>query len=633
MVKEMKKFNFIGETENIANGITEIFSRLGFELASDGICVEVEKTEEKKLLVMYTGDRFKISYRSPVMFFRGLSYILEANGEALEVEESPGFESNGIMLDVNQGNAAPTTKSLKSILISMALMGLNRFYIYMEDAFELPDEPYFGYMRSRYSQEELREIDDFAYMFGIEVIPCIQTLGHLASVLRWSKYSDIKENESVLLVGEEKTYAFIEKMIDAATLPFRSRKIHVGLDEAWNLGLGEYLRRHGYTEPYEVMQMHVKRVLEICKKRDLEPMMYSDMYMRMANNTGDSYYDYYSVDKPIPQEIIDSAPKDIGLAYWDYCHTNTADYEAIIKRHQLLSPNIIFVGGIWSWTGFGIDYPKTFKTTIAALSACRKCSIHDVFATIWGGAGEHNVFATLLGMQLWAELDYTGSFDEEKTRKRFKMCTGADYDAFMAIGYLDNMFGEEAHDGLDYTNLSQYLMWQDPLQGFFDKNIDGEALSKQYDMLTAQMNIAKKTSGQFSFVFEFVEKVSAVLALKAAIGIRAKTAYDAGDKEYLTQLSKTVVPELINRAKSLREYHRTMWFEIYKPIGWDTMDIKYGALIARLDTMRNRLTNYVSGYVNSIAELEEQRLYYKGNPGRVREVSITKMMSAGRISK
>jgi len=39
----------------------------------------------------------------------------------------------------------------------------------MEDSFELPDEPYFGYMRSRYSEEELCEIDDFAYMFGIEV--------------------------------------------------------------------------------------------------------------------------------------------------------------------------------------------------------------------------------------------------------------------------------------------------------------------------------------------------------------------------------------------------------------------------------------------------------------------------------
>lgn len=628
----MKKFNFIGDISLVSDGLAEMSSRLGFGISPDGICVEAEKNDKKKLSVSYNGEKFKISYGTPVMFFRGLSYILENDGEVLSVEEALAFRSNGIMLDVNQGNAAPTMESLKRIITRMALMGLNRFYIYMEDSFELPDEPYFGYMRSRYSEAELRELDDFAYILGIEVVPCIQTLGHLASVLRWPAYSEIKENESVLLVGEEKTYTFIEKMIDAVTRPLRTNKIHVGLDEAWNLGLGEYLRRHGYTEPYEVMQIHVNRVLEICKKRNLEPMMFSDMYMRMANNTGIPFYDYYSVEKPLPQEIIDSAPKDVDLSYWDYCHTNEDDYVALIKRHQLLSENIVFVGAIWSWTGFGIDYPKTFKTTIAALSACRKCGVRDVFATIWGGAGEHNIFATLLGMQLWAELDYNGGFDEEKLRKRFKACTGEDYDDFMAIGYLDNMFGEDARDGLDYTNLSQYLMWQDPLQGFFDRNIDGAALSAQYDELCTRMSKAKKKS-EFSFVFEFVEKVSAVLALKANIGIRAKTAYDEGDRKELSCLAKNVLPELIKRAKKLREYHRAMWMEIYKPIGWDTMDVKYGAVISRLDTAKVRISDYVTGKVSSLAELEEPRLYYKGEPGRVREVGIIKMMTAGRISK
>lgn len=629
----MKKFNFIGDIIPVSVGIKEMSSRLGFEISPEGICVEAEKNNENKLSVSFNGGKFKISYGTSVMFFRGLSYVLENDGEAISVEETLAFRSNGIMLDVNQGNAAPTMKSLKCIITRMALMGLNRFYIYMEDSFELPDELYFGYMRSRYSEAELREIDDFAYMLGIEVVPCIQTLGHLASVLRWPAYSGIKENESVLLVGEEKTYIFIEKMIDAVTRPLRTNKIHVGLDEAWNLGLGEYLRRHGYTEPYEVMQMHVSRVLEICKKRNLKPMMFSDMYMRMANNTGIPFYDYYSVEKPLPQEIIDSAPKDVGLSYWDYCHANEDDYVALIKRHQLLSENIVFVGAIWSWTSFGVDYPKTFKTTIAALSACRKCGVQDVFATIWGGAGEHNIFATLLGMQLWAELDYNGSFDKEKLKKRFKACACADFDDFYLTGYFDNMFGEDVRDCLDYTNLSQYLMWQDPLQGFFDRNVEGDKLSAQYAELTEHMKNAASRGGEFSSVFTLLEKVASVLALKANIGIRMKNAYDEKNMPELSEIAENVLPKLIERAKALREYHRDVWMEIYKPIGWDTMDVKYGAVIARLDTAKTRLSDYVSGKIDSIAELAENRLYYKGHPGRVREVSIIKMMTAGRISK
>ena len=99
------------------------------------------------------------------------------------------------------------------------------------------------------------------------------------------------------------------------------------------------------------------------------------------------------------------------------------------------------------------------------------------------------------------------------------------------------------------------------------------------------------------------------------------------------EIAENVLPKLIERAKALREYHRDVWMEIYKPIGWDTMDVKYGAVIARLDTAKTRLSDYVSGKIDSIAELAENRLYYKGHPGRVREVSIIKMMTSGRISK
>ncbi len=41
--------------------------------------------------------------------------------------------------------------------------------------------------------EELRRLDDYADLLGIELMPCIQTLGHLGQVLHWPamrKYAD-----------------------------------------------------------------------------------------------------------------------------------------------------------------------------------------------------------------------------------------------------------------------------------------------------------------------------------------------------------------------------------------------------------------------------------------------------------
>ena len=34
--------------------------------------------------------------------------------------------------------------------------------LYTEDTYEVDGQPYFGYMRGRYSKEEMKEIDDFA---------------------------------------------------------------------------------------------------------------------------------------------------------------------------------------------------------------------------------------------------------------------------------------------------------------------------------------------------------------------------------------------------------------------------------------------------------------------------------------
>ena len=105
---------------------------------------------------------------------------------------------------MSQSNAVLRTDQMKDLLTRMALMGLNTLYLYMEDSFDVEEEPYFGYMRSRYSQAELRELDDFANAFGITIIPCVQTLAHLKDVLKWPVYRDVQENLDTLLVGDER---------------------------------------------------------------------------------------------------------------------------------------------------------------------------------------------------------------------------------------------------------------------------------------------------------------------------------------------------------------------------------------------------------------------------------------------
>lgn len=50
-------------------------------------------------------------------------------------------------------------------------MGYNTLMLYTEDTYEVDGQPYFGYMRGRYSKAELRELDDYAAEKGMELIP------------------------------------------------------------------------------------------------------------------------------------------------------------------------------------------------------------------------------------------------------------------------------------------------------------------------------------------------------------------------------------------------------------------------------------------------------------------------------
>ena len=131
-------------------------------------------------------------------------------------------------------------------------------------------------MRGGFSSSDLTAIDDYAHGFGIEVFPCMQTLGHLGQILQWPRFTNIRDTNEVLLSQHEDTYKFIENMIDAATTPLRSKKIHIGMDEAHGIGEGKFRQMFGNKEGCTIFVEHLQRVYDICTKRGLQPLIWSD---------------------------------------------------------------------------------------------------------------------------------------------------------------------------------------------------------------------------------------------------------------------------------------------------------------------------------------------------------------------
>ncbi|MGG1576260.1 beta-N-acetylhexosaminidase [Fictibacillus sp. NRS-1165] len=601
------KLSFLGEWDTLREGIDKLAPQLEIEISEDGIPVKVVKSSKALLEVRLENGEGLITYQKTIHFFRALGLFVEASRkkEAFRIIEQPYFETNGVMFDCSR-NAVMKTETAQTFLRYMAIMGLNVLMMYTEDTYTIDDEPYFGYMRGRFSKEEMRVIDDYACSLGIEVIPCIQTLAHLSTYLKWSHTSAIQDTEDVLLVENQKTYDFIEKMIVSASSPFRSRRIHIGMDEAHGLGRGRYLDLHEKKDRYTLMTQHLKQVERILNKYGLRPMIWSDMYFRVWSES-DAYYD---LNIEIPVEETKKVPENVQMVYWDYYNEDEAFYEEYIDKHAAFGRPPVFAGGIWTWHGPTIHYEKTFNTTNPALTVCKRKGVQEVFATLWGDNGaESNFFFALLGMQLFAEHGFHRMVEKNQLKKRFEFCTGAHYEAFIAMGKLDVHPKANIH-ALIPDSPAKYLLWQDILLGLFDRNIEGHDFSRHFQNIKEQLQGYVHNSSQWGQLYSFMIKLCTVLSIKSELGLKISEFYHANRKEELKGIATKELNLLEEAVKELRLCHRKQWLTNNKPFGWEILDIRYGGLLTRIDTARDRLLSYIAGEIDSIAEVEEKKLFY-----------------------
>ncbi len=602
-----------GEFHSFLPGIEELQKEINFTLHEDGIPLTIEKSDSKDTVVEFRNGEGFISYGQAYHVYRAIGLFVQHSKEqaTFMMKETPHFQTIGPMFDLSR-NAVMRVDQFKGMLRKMALMGFNAAMLYMEDTYEVKDFPYFGYMRGRYSQQELQELDDYAFQFGIELIPCIQTLAHLEEFLKWDAAAHLKDTRGVLLVEQEATYEFLRKMIKAAAQPFRTKRIHIGMDEAEELGRGIYLNKFGYKDRIDLMTDHLRQVKEITDKLELDVMMWSDMFLKLASNSGDDQYD---MSTEISEVMKNKIPDNIKLMYWDYYHTEQEDYQALIAKHKQLGQTPAFAGGIWVWNTFATNYGLSLKTSEAALTVCKQEGIEDVFVTLWGDDGyENNYYSAMLGLQLYAEHQFKTTVDKEYWYARTKFCTGLDAKSFLQLNDLDAIPGV-ANENLDQTNPSKFLLWQDVLLGLFDKHIEGveHDVSLHYQQLENRIKQSRDPRLELDFIFEVPEKLSAVLAQKAAIGIKLKTAYDNQQVETLRQIADEDLPVIIDKVKVLRNAHKKQWLTINKPFGWEVIDIRYGGLIARLETAIERITDYSNGEIERIEELEQERLPFNTN--------------------
>ena len=221
-----------------------------------------------------TPQRIEIRATSGAGLFYGMQTLLQLMQPAstgsysvpsVEIEDTPRFAYRGLMLDVSRHFS--TKEFIKKQIDTLAYYKINRLHLHLTDAagwrLEIKkyplltdfaawrtdptwkkwwnggrkylryDEP--GASGGYYTQDDIREILEYARQHYITVIPEIEMPSHSEEVLAaYPQLSCSGEpyKNSDFCVGNEETFTFLENVLTEVMELFPSEYIHVGGDEA-----------------------------------------------------------------------------------------------------------------------------------------------------------------------------------------------------------------------------------------------------------------------------------------------------------------------------------------------------------------------------------------------------------------
>jgi hypothetical protein len=453
-------------------------------------------------------------------------------------------------------------------------------------------------MRGGYTKDDIKELKACADANGLELVPCIQTLGHLEKYLRWADADDVRCSNSTLLVGEPKTYELIDKMIAFWQETVGGTRIHVGMDEAWGFWEGEYEKRHGKRPKFDIFLEHLQKVCEICNRRGFtDIMIWSDMFYRMGSPKNE-YYDINATPSP---ELSAKIPSCVRLVYWDYYHDNAEFYGKMIDGHVALNGKPVLAGGIQIWNHFLHHREKTLATTRAFLAAAKEKGCDEMWFTLWGDNGAYCISEGIEeGLFACAELAAGRPAEpNDDNCARFKAITGMDYRTLAKIGE------SASHPIKSVQGREAAYIYDDPLYMVALRNAiakwgrDADRRIAAWRAALAEADaVAEGSSAPVACAF------NRAMLKRLDYSLAIMDAWKAKDSAKI----KAAAAKLDEAVAAMREFcalYRDNWNENSQPFGFELIQKRNAGALARLEEAKRRVDEYLAGKAATIPEFDE----------------------------
>ncbi|KAM4034088.1 hexosaminidase D isoform 2-T2 [Anomaloglossus baeobatrachus] len=172
-----------------------------------------------------------------------------------------------ILVHLDLKGAPPKVSYLAEVFPLFSSLGATGLLIEYEDTFPYYKELLPLRAAHAYSPQEIREILRLAQLNHLEVIPLVQTFGHMEFVLKNKEFTHLREvpmYPNSLNPHREESHQLIHAMIrQVMELHLGLHWLHIGSDEVYYLGEGEeskkYLSESGQTVE-DLFMCHLKKV-------------------------------------------------------------------------------------------------------------------------------------------------------------------------------------------------------------------------------------------------------------------------------------------------------------------------------------------------------------------------------------
>jgi hexosaminidase len=522
----------------------------------------------------------------------------------VRIHDWPLMSYRGISDDMSRGQSS-TMENLQRIIRTMARYKYNVYSPYIEDIFTFTKYPSIWKNRGALTHEQVRELEDYADQFHIDIIPIFETLGHFENILikpEFVKYAEFP-GAQVLNTTSEEAYAFLQDLIDDIAPAFRSQYFNMAADETYDVGLGASKERVAKSDLATVHAEHYQRVLQMLQKHNKKVMLYADVIL----------------DYP---EIFEKITKDFILVDWQY-HPSFS-YPSIEKITKTGFP-FISSPAVWNYLN---PFPYYANALPDIQSVARNGFIagaKGLSVSNWGDNGGETLRELIWYGNAWgAECAWSpltsdiGKFNDKFFRD-FYGISGDEMASIYAI--LSDPYNQE------YWN----EFWRHPFvpmkDDFYTSTLPQRITSLQSTiplvrrLLDAAAGVVTRNIDHIGYL-KFIVHLHEVFIKKVTVALDVKHIVSGSPSQSEIDTAVARCTDICDELKKLKEEFNTAWLKNYRP---DNLDLLLRRYDYQISYWQEKIIELQAGNRDANPLIESSMIYAPGsNPGRRDPVQVKK---------